>query len=81
MMWGWGWSGMIFGPLFMILMLVAVIAAVAFAVRLFGAPWQTPSSSHPSPGRTVIDILNERLARGEIDQPEYEHKRRLISQP
>ena len=30
--------------------------------------------------RTAIDILNERFARGEIDQAEYEAKRRLISQ-
>jgi len=30
--------------------------------------------------RTAIDILNERFARGEIDQAEYEEKRRLISQ-
>ncbi len=80
MMWGWGWSGMIFGPVFMILMLLVVIAAVALAVRWFGGSWQGPPTHHSSAGRTAIDILNERLARGEIDQAEYEHKRRLISQ-
>jgi putative membrane protein len=32
------------------------------------------------PARTALDILNERFARGEIDQAEYEEKRRLISQ-
>ena len=75
----WGWSGMIFGPLFMVLMLAVVITAVMLAVRWLGGPWQTPSH-HPPPGRTAMDILNERFARGEIDQAEYEAKLRLISQ-
>ncbi len=79
MMWGWGWYGMIFGPLFMILMLAVVITAVVLAVRWLGGPWQAPSP-HSPPGRTAIDILNERLARGEIDHAEYEAKRRLIAQ-
>ena len=79
MMWGWGWYGMILGPLFMILMLAVVITAVMLAVRWLGGPWQAPSH-HAPPGRTAMDILNERFARGEIDQAEYEAKRRLISQ-
>ena len=80
MMWGWGWSGMILGPLFMLLMLAAAITAIVMVVRWVGGPWQTPPSPLP-PGRAAIDILNERFARGEIDQAEYEAKRRLISQP
>lgn len=79
MRWGWGWYGMILGPLFMILMLAVVIAAVVLAVRWLGGPWQAPLH-HSPPGRTAMDILNERFARGEIDQAEYEAKRRLISQ-
>ena len=79
MMWGWGWYGMIFGPLFMILMLAVVITAVVLAVRWLGGPWQAPLH-HSPPARTAMDILSERFARGEIDQAEYEAKRRLISQ-
>ena len=81
MMWGWGWYGMMFGPLFMILVLAAVIVVAVLAVRWLGGPWQAAGPpSHPPPGRTGLDILSERFARGEIDQAEYEAKRRLISQ-
>ena len=81
MMWGWGWSSMIFGPLFMILVLAAVIVVAVLAVRWLGGPWPTAGAPpHLPPSRTALDILNERFARGEIDQAEYEAKRRLISQ-
>jgi putative membrane protein len=36
MMWRGGWYGMIFGPLLMILVLAAVIAAAAVLVRWLG---------------------------------------------
>jgi hypothetical protein len=31
-------------------------------------------------GGTALDILDERFARGEIEKPEYEEKKQLISQ-
>ena len=81
MMWRWGWLGMFFGPLFMILPLAVVIVAVVLAIRWIGGPWQAAGPPYnPRSGRTALDILNERFARGEIDQAEYEAKRRLISQ-
>jgi putative membrane protein len=80
MWWGGGWYGMIFGPLFMILVLAAVIAAVVLFVRWIAGPWQGTAPPHQAVmGRTPLDILKERLARGEIDKDEYEEKRRLIS--
>ena len=41
---------MIFGPLFMILVLVAVIAGVGLVGRWFGTPWYgaQPQASHPT---------------------------------
>ncbi len=80
MMWGGGWWGMIFGPLFMILALGAVIAVVVLLVRGLGGPWYgTQPPDQPSPGR-ALDILKERFARGEIDKEEYEERRRVIEQ-
>ena len=74
MMWGYG---MIFGPLFMILVLAVVIAVAVLLVRWLAGPWQG-AAPHQVPGRTPLDILKERFARGEIDQDEFEKRRRLL---
>ena len=81
MMWGWGWSGMIFGPLFMILVLAVVIAVAVLIVRSLGGPWYGAAPPHYSPpGRTPLDILKERFARGEIDKDEFEDRRRVLGE-
>ena len=83
MMWGWsgGWWAMIFGPLFMILFLAVLIAAVVFLARWVGGPWQTTVPSHHTPpGRTALDILKERFALGEIDKDEFEERRRILGE-
>lgn len=73
MMWGFG---MIFGPLFLILVLALVIAVAVLLVRWLAGPWQ--GTSQPMPGRTPLDILRERFARGEIDKDEFEERRRVL---
>ncbi len=74
--WGGGWYGMIFGPLLMLLFLVVAVVIAVIVVRGFGGSWQP---AHPGPpGRTALDILKERYARGEIDKEEFEERRRLL---
>jgi putative membrane protein len=73
MMWGFG---MIFGPLFLILVLALVIAAAVLVVRWLAGPWH--GASQPVPGRIPLDILRERFARGEIDKDEFEERRRVL---
>lgn len=78
MMWDGGWH-VIFGPVFMVLTLAAVVAVVMLLVRWLGGPWygaQPPNQ--PGPGRTPLDILKERFARGEIDKDEFEERRRVL---
>jgi putative membrane protein len=60
---------MIAGPLIALLALIGVLAIIVWLVQ-----WANDSRrSH-----TALDLLNERLARGEIDRAEYEEKRKLI---
>jgi putative membrane protein len=72
---------MIFGPIFMILVLAALIAMVVLLVRWLGGPWQQPAPPHyPPSGRPPLDILKERFARGEIDKDEFEERRRVLGE-
>ncbi|WP_368904813.1 SHOCT domain-containing protein [Taklimakanibacter lacteus] len=79
MWWGEGWHAMMFGPLFMILVLAIAIAVVVLLVRRLGGPWQeTTTTRYPVSDRTPLDILKQRFARGEIDKQEFEERRRVL---
>jgi uncharacterized membrane protein len=70
-------------PLMMLFML-AVIATIFFAARRssadgshhWGPPWRMMGSD---PSHSALQILNERFARGEIQNEEYEQKKAAIS--
>ena len=67
--WPMHWFGMTFGPVVML----AVILLVALVIlRAFRGSAETPK-------RTARDVLDERYARGEIEKPEYESKRRELA--
>ncbi len=74
MMWwgGGGWYGMLLGPLFMVLAVVAVIVLVRWLVA--------PPSSQPHQVQTPLDILKARFARGDIDKQDYEDRRRILAE-
>lgn len=81
MMWGGAWSGMFFGPLFMVLIVAVIIGAAGLISRSFGGPWRGAAPQHyPPSGRSPIDILKERFARGEIDKEEFEDRRRALGE-
>jgi putative membrane protein len=73
MMSGWGWDQMPYGGIMMILFWGAIILIVALVARGFA----------PGNGRlgrpTPSEIIEERYARGEIDQKEYEERRQVLS--
>ncbi len=75
MMWGngYGYGAMWFGWLPMILFwIVFIFVVVALAKWLFGS-----SPRHDwHVGKSALDILKERYARGEIGKEEYEQKKR-----
>lgn len=77
--WVAGWNGMMLGPLFMVLILAAIIALVVLLVRWLAGPWHGARSMHQMPaGRAPLDILRERFARGEIDKGEFEERRHVL---
>jgi uncharacterized membrane protein len=55
-------------------LIIVLIVFVGLAVIIvWVADWMSGGR-----GPTAIDVLNRRLARGEIDRVEYERKRKLI---
>ena len=75
-MWGGGWW-MFLGPLMMIVFIAAIVAAVVVMVRWLGG---SHSATPPPLGKTPLDILKERYARGEIDKEEFEERRRVLDE-
>ncbi|MEH6645440.1 SHOCT domain-containing protein [Sulfitobacter sp.] len=80
MMWGsnqWGGFGMVLGPIFMILIVVGIVAAIIYLLRLFGAAGPA-TSSHDAHDRALA-LLKERYAKGEIDSTEFAERKKLLA--
>jgi putative membrane protein len=78
MMWDGGWGMMVFGPLMMIVFIGAIVVLVVLAIRWLGASGHPPAGHGGAASRAPLDILQERLAKGEIDVAEYEERRRAL---
>jgi putative membrane protein len=75
---GWGWGGMMFGGIMMIVFWGGLIVLIILAVRSFSggsARGRTDSAS----GKSALDILENRFAHGEIDKAEFEERKRVLS--
>ena len=79
MMGPWGWGGMIFGPIMMIVFIAVAVVVVVLLVRWLGGPGYG-GALHGPPGKTPLDILKERFAKGEIDKEEFEERRRALGE-
>jgi putative membrane protein len=76
--WGWGpWQFWWICPLMMLVML-AVAATIFLAFHRSAGGGQHVLPWARAPHESALQILNERFARGEIDQTEYEERRRLL---
>ena len=71
---GWGW-GMGFGMIGMVLFWGLIILGIVVLVKRVGG---SPASSGTPAAKSALDILNERYARGEIEKPEFEEKKRSL---
>jgi putative membrane protein len=76
--WGWHmWNGggwMFLGHLVWIVVIAAVVALVVYAVRGSGGGGFTSAGS----SKTPLEILDERFARGEIDEKEYKQRKKVL---
>ncbi len=75
----WGWGGMIFGPFMIIVFIAVVVVVVVLLVRWLGGPGHG-GALHSPPGKTSLDVLKERFAKGEIDKEEFEERRRVLGE-
>lgn len=76
MMWGpsgGGFWGVGMGLLSLVF-LGLIVAGIVLAARVPSGP-----ASRDAGARSALDILDERFARGEIDQEEYENRKRVLT--
>ena len=75
---GWGWGHMAGGSLMMLLFWGGIILIVVLAVRGFGGRRSHGEAPQRS-GKSAIEVLEDRFARGEIDKEEFEDRKRVLS--
>lgn len=71
----WGWGHMAFGGLMMVVFWGGIVLLMVLLARGLGGGERREALSRQSP----MDILQERFAKGEIDQIEYDERRRALS--
>jgi putative membrane protein len=72
-MWNWGY-GAWWMVLVMVLFWAGVVALVIWAVRSAGPP----AGDNRPDDRRAVHMLEERYARGEIDEEEFERRLRML---
>jgi putative membrane protein len=72
---GWAWVGM---TVMLVILLALVVVATVVVVRLLGSREQPGAGSRSVP-RSAMEILEERIASGEINEDEFKRRRGLLS--
>lgn len=73
------WGGWFFGPIMMIVFIAVAAIVVVLIVRwLGGSSHGVAQPPFAPPGKTPVDILKERFARGEIDKEEFAERLRIL---
>ncbi|HEX6248670.1 MAG TPA: SHOCT domain-containing protein [Nocardioidaceae bacterium] len=75
---GWGAGAWVLMVLLLLLLFALIVAVVVLAVRAARRAPHTGSSSAPVGPSTAEQVLDERFARGEIDEEEYLRKRSVL---
>lgn len=72
MMWGDGWWGFGMGLVWLVF-LGLIVVGIVLATR-----GSSDREERGPGGRSALDLLDERFARGEIDREEYEERKRVL---
>lgn len=76
--WGEGWGHMLFGSAMMLVFWGAVVLLLVLLARwILKSRSATPSAT--SNDGSALDILERRFANGDIDQTEFEARRKQLS--
>ncbi|MGW5193387.1 SHOCT domain-containing protein [Kribbella sp. NPDC004138] len=71
---GMGWGGWIFMTITVVAFWALVIAAVVAVVRSVRG-----DATRVERPKDALELLDERFARGEIDESDYHHRRELLT--
>ncbi|HBV01031.1 MAG TPA: SHOCT domain-containing protein [Candidatus Taylorbacteria bacterium] len=79
----WLWGHTFFGGFFMIIVWVAVIFFVVWIVRELSGGNRSGhgNGSRTGGGKTALDILKERYAKGELSKEQFEAMKKEITHP
>lgn len=83
---GWNWGhmggwGMVWGWLFLALFVVGLVVLMVVLVRLLSGRDRRSDEVHRSGRSRAREVLDERYTRGEIDDTEYDERRRRLDEP
>lgn len=78
MMMGGMWLGMLLVALLFLALIIGGVYLVVRAARGEGPRGGHQETSHNPSRSSALTILEERFARGEIDQEEFEQRRRTL---
>lgn len=68
-------AGMFLGPIFMLILLAALVAGIVGLIR-----WMAPDVvSSEKAGNNALNALDLRFANGEIDAKEYAERKKLLA--
>ena len=83
---GWGWGGWLMLTIMLVLLVTAIVVTVVLLLRTdpgsraggHGSVQGTDGGGGGHPSRTARQLLDERYARGELDDEEYVRRRELL---
>lgn len=70
-----GWGGMWMASLYMVVIPILVIVAIIWLVRLIAGSSRNSGERRTTPG----EILDQRFAKGELNEEEYKRRRDILN--